>query len=229
MDINIKFSPSESLTGTLVFRSKIEDGTATGTRFRRSGLTIESVAENADFTFCRNRIINFHVRLLVFWCASSIPGTPFTSLIHNQLMCELLLSLSLSFSIIKVSLIHSLISWNGHTRFIQEMYPLKLVRLSSEFKQVMVAIYSEATLSKSVAYSEISVALDLRQQDLRQHLVNVPFTLASLANMAPCVGRIISSSSDPEDQISIPSSASFATRRFTPLMLRLRKFSSFVT
>ncbi|KAL4577938.1 hypothetical protein LXL04_014053 [Taraxacum kok-saghyz] len=181
-------SPSESLTGTSVFRSEIEDGTATGTRFRRSGPTSESVAENADFTFCKNRIVNFHVRLLVFWCASSIPGTPFTSLIHvhrtgdygtryvqhresrfrfpfpyrivprtiifNDSRSIPCISCILTRWIcvgcvktlyvwrdkencsIRVSLIHSLISWNGHTRFIQEMYPLKLVRLNSEFKQV---------------------------------------------------------------------------------------------
>ncbi|KAL4559584.1 hypothetical protein LXL04_031727 [Taraxacum kok-saghyz] len=47
--------------GTKFFRSAIEDGTTTGTRFRRSGpvefanQTSESVVEIADFTFVENQ------------------------------------------------------------------------------------------------------------------------------------------------------------------------------
>ncbi|KAL4583513.1 hypothetical protein LXL04_008087 [Taraxacum kok-saghyz] len=54
-------TPSDSQMGTKFFRSVIEDGTTTGTRFRRSGQvefanqTSESVVEIADFTFVENQ------------------------------------------------------------------------------------------------------------------------------------------------------------------------------
>ncbi|KAL4555476.1 hypothetical protein LXL04_038095 [Taraxacum kok-saghyz] len=53
-------------------------------------------------------------------------------------------------------ILRRLISWNEHTRFIQEMYPLKLVRLNSEFKQVMVAMYS--------GVGRITIAIKLKKK-----------------------------------------------------------------
>ncbi|KAL4590917.1 hypothetical protein LXL04_003864 [Taraxacum kok-saghyz] len=97
---------SDSQMGTKFFRSAIEDGTSTGTRFRRSGpvefanQTSESVAEIADFTFVENQ----------------------KSIFQNATL-----------SVLVCFIDSRLISRTEHRGFIQEMYPMKLLRLNSEF------------------------------------------------------------------------------------------------
>ncbi|KAL4579557.1 hypothetical protein LXL04_015708 [Taraxacum kok-saghyz] len=99
-------TPSDSQMGTKFFRSAIEDGTTTGTRFRRSGpvefanQTSESVAEIADFTFVENQ----------------------KSILQNATL-----------SVLVCFIDSRLISRTEHRGFIQEMYPMKLLRLNSEF------------------------------------------------------------------------------------------------